>query len=80
MQYEQQNQEHLPEYEIIIRICTNITYCRNVLTEFVVMIYICTGDNNVVDPGPLNEGFRKYAESNIEHFLFEFLLNYVRRI
>jgi hypothetical protein len=80
VQYEQQNQEHLPEYEIFIRICTNITYCRDVLPEFAVMIYICTGDNKVVDPDPLSEGFTRYAQSSMEHFVFEFLLNYIRRI
>ncbi len=30
VQFEQQNQEHLPEYEIFIRICTHITYCRRI--------------------------------------------------
>lgn len=43
------------------------------------MIYICTGDNKVVEPDPLSEGFTRYAQSNMEHLVFEFLLNYVRR-
>ncbi len=44
------------------------------------MIYTFTDDNKVVEPNPLSEGFAKYAESNMEHYLFEFLLNYVRRM
>ena len=52
----------------------------NVLTKNVVMIYIFTGDNKVVEPDPLSKGFTGYAECNMEHFVFEFLLNYVRRI
>jgi hypothetical protein len=51
----------------------------HLLTEFVVMIYICTGDNKVVEPNPLSEGFTRYAQSGMEHLVFEFLLNYVRR-
>ena len=43
------------------------------------MINICTGDNKVVEPDPLSEGFTRYAQSNMEHLVFEFLLNYVRR-
>ena len=43
------------------------------------MINICTGDNKVVEPNPLSEGFTRYAQSNMEHLVFEFLLNYVRR-
>jgi len=43
------------------------------------MIYICTGDNKVVEPNPLSEGFTRYAHSNMEHLVFEFLLNYARR-
>ena len=44
------------------------------------MFYKCTGETRVVDPDPLSEGFNRYAESGMEHFVFEFLLNYVRRI
>ena len=44
------------------------------------MIDTFSGDNKVVDPGPLSEGFARYAESDMEHFVFEFLLNYVRRM
>jgi len=43
------------------------------------MIYICTGDNKVVEPDPLSEGFTRYAKSGMEHLVFEFLLIYVRR-
>ena len=43
------------------------------------MINICTGDNKVVEPDPLSEGFTRYAQRNMEHLVFEFLLNYVRR-
>ena len=46
----------------------------------VVMIYIFTGDNKVVETDPLSEGFNGYAECNMEHLVFEFVLNYVRRI
>ena len=52
----------------------------NVLTKNVVMIYIFTGDNKVVEPDPLSKGFTGYAECNMEHFVFDFFLNYVRRI
>jgi hypothetical protein len=41
------------------------------------MIDTFSGDNKVVDPGPLSEGFSGYAESDMEHIVFEFLLNYV---
>ena len=44
------------------------------------MIDTFSGDNKVVDPGPLSEGFARYAKSDMEHFVFEFLLNCVRRI
>ncbi len=33
------------------------------------MIYIFTGDNEVVEPDPLSEGFTGYAECNMEHFV-----------
>ena len=44
------------------------------------MFYKCTGETRVVDPDPLSEGFARYSESGMEHFVFEFLLNYVRKI
>jgi len=44
------------------------------------MIYVCTGDNKVVEPDPLSKGFTRHAQSNMEHFVVEFLLNYVSRI
>jgi hypothetical protein len=44
------------------------------------MIDTFSGDNKVVDPGPLSEGFSGYMESDMEHIVFEFLLNYVRRM
>ena len=43
------------------------------------MIYICIGDTKLVDPNQLSEGFTRYAQSGMEHLVFEFLLNYVRR-
>jgi len=53
----------------------------DVLTITVGVFYKCTGETRVVvDPDPLSEGFARYAESGMEHFVFEFLLNYVRRI
>ena len=39
------------------------------------MIYICIGDTKLVDPNQLSEGFTRYAESNLEHLVLEFLLN-----
>ena len=51
-----------------------------VLTTTVGVFYKCTGETRVVDPDPLSEGFARYAESGMEHFVFEFFLNYVRRI
>ena len=77
MQYEQQNQEHLPKYEKFISICKHLSH---VLTPFVLMIYTITDENTVVEPDPLSEGFARYAISNMEHYVFEFLLNYVRRM
>ena len=50
------------------------------LTVIVVMIYICTGGNKVVEPDPLSEGFTRYTRSNMEHVVFEFLLNHTRKI
>ena len=44
------------------------------------MFYKCTGGARVVEPDPLSEGFRRYSECGMEHFVFEFLLNYVRKI
>ncbi len=44
------------------------------------MIYTFTVDNKVVEPDPLSEGFARHAKSNMEHYVFEFLLNYVRRM
>jgi hypothetical protein len=52
----------------------------DVLTITVGVFYKCTGETRVVDPDPLSEGFTRYAESDMEHFVFEFFLNYVRRI
>jgi hypothetical protein len=77
VQYEQQKQEHLPKHEILIRICKHVLH---VLTPFVLMIYTFTDDNKVVEPDPLSEGFARFAESNMEHYVFEFLLNYVLRM
>lgn len=44
------------------------------------MIYTITDENTVVEPDPLSEGFARYANSNMEHYVFEFMLNYVRRM
>lgn len=44
------------------------------------MIYKCTGETRLVNPDELSEGFYRYVESGMEYFVFEFLLNYVRRI
>ena len=54
--------------------------CYEVLTTTVGVFYKCTGETRAVDPDPLSEGFARYAESGMEHFVFEFLLNCVRRI
>ena len=80
MQYEQQNEGHIHEYEMFFLNFQTHNLLLNVLTKTVVTIYIFTGDNKVVEPDPLSEGFTGYAECNMEHFVFEFLLNYVRRI
>ena len=34
----------------------------------------------MVEPGPLSEGFARYDASEMEHYVFEFLLNYVQRV
>ena len=34
----------------------------------------------LVEPDPLSQEFTRYAASNMEHYVFEFLLNYVRRM
>ena len=39
-----------------------------------------TGDNKLVEPNPLCEGFARYNDSEMEDYVFEFLLNYVRRV
>jgi hypothetical protein len=58
----------------------NNTYECNVLTKIIVTVYISTGDSRLVEPDPLSEGFTRYAESNMENYVFEFFLNYVRRM
>ena len=80
MQYEQQNEGHIHEYEMFFLNFQTHNLLLDVLTKNVVTIYIFTGDNKVVEPDPLSEGFTGYAECNMEHFVFEFFLNYVRRI
>ena len=54
--------------------------CCEILTKTVGVFYKCTGEARVVEPDPLSEGFHRYSECGMEHFVFEFLLNYVRRI
>ena len=44
------------------------------------MVKIYTGTTMLVEPDPLSEGYHRYAESNMENYVLEFLLNYVRRI
>ena len=34
----------------------------------------------MVEPNPLSEGFARYNDSEMEDYVFEFLLNYVRRV
>ena len=80
MQYEQQNEGHIHEYEMFFLNFQTHNLLLNVLTKTVVTIYIFTGDNKVVEPDPLSEGFTRYAECNIENYGFEFFLNYARRM
>ena len=47
--------------------------------KIIATVYISTGDIRLVEPDPLSEGFSRYAACNMEHYVFEFLLNYVRR-
>ena len=54
--------------------------CCEILTKTVGVFYKCTGEARVVEPDPLSEGFRRYSECGMEHFVFEFLLNYDRKI
>ena len=58
---------------------------QNLLTQrfhnkIIATFYISTGDIRLVEPDPLSEGFSRYAACNMEHYVFEFLLNYVRRM
>ena len=46
--------------------------------KIIATVYISTGDIRLVEPDPLSEGFSRYAACNMEHYVFEFLLNYVR--
>ena len=48
--------------------------------KIIATVYISTGDIRLVEPDPLSEGFSRYAACNMEHYVFEFLLNYVRRM
>ena len=48
--------------------------------KIIATVYISTGDIRLVEPDPLSEGFARYAACSMEHFVFEFLLNYVRRM
>jgi hypothetical protein len=46
----------------------------------IISVYFSTGDVKLIEPDPLSEGFARYAACSMEHFVFEFLLNYVRRM
>jgi hypothetical protein len=49
--------------------------------KIIATVYISTGDiRRLVEPYPLSEGFSRYAACNMEHYVFEFLLNYIRRV
>ncbi len=64
----------------VVMVTSGRNWVSGVLTEFVVMICLFSGDNKVVESNPLSEGFARYAKSNTDHFMFEFLLNYVQRM
>ena len=49
-------------------------------TMIIISVYFSTGDVKLIEPDPLSDGFSRYAECNMEHLVFEFLLNYVRRM
>ena len=59
---------------------TLLIVCFKILTKTVPVFYKCTGDTRVVEPDPLSRGDARCAVSNMDHVLFDFLLNYVRRI
>ena len=80
MQFAKQNQEHLHEYENFIRICHANLLMQHSHNKIIATVYISTGDIRLVEPDPLSEGFSRYAACNMEHYVFEFLLNYVRRM
>ena len=80
MQYEQQNQEHLHEYENLFEYATQYLLMQRPHNKIIVTVYISTGDMRLVEPDPLSEGFTRYAKSNMENYAFEFFLNYVRRM
>jgi len=81
VQHDDQNQNHLPKYDDLHSNISNVIIVRcEILTKNVGRFYKCTGEPRVVEPDPLSEGFGRYAESGMEHFVFEFLLNYVRRM
>jgi hypothetical protein len=46
----------------------------------IVTVYFSTGDFKLIEPDPLSEGFTRYATCSMEHYVFEFLLNYARRM
>jgi hypothetical protein len=46
----------------------------------IVTVYFSTGDVKLIEPDPLSEGFARYAACSMEHYVFEFLLNYARRM
>ena len=81
MQHDDQNQRHLPKYDDLYSNMPNVKIvCCKILTKTVGVFYKCTGEARVVEPDPLSKGFRRYSECGMEHFVFEFLLNYVRKI
>jgi len=65
---------------IIFEYATKDILIQRSHNKIIATVYISTGDVRVVEPDPLSEGFSRYAACNMEHFVFEFLLNYVRRM
>jgi hypothetical protein len=65
---------------IVFEYATQYLLMQRPHNKIIATVYISTGDIRLVEPDPLSEGFSRYATCNMEHYVFEFLLNYVRRM
>ncbi len=41
---------------------------------------LISGERLLVDPKALSEGYARYAAVEMEHFIFEFMMTYARRV